>query len=107
MNDLELKKLQTRIAELERKAKLLEKSEERLELALAGTGLGLRDWNIQTDEAIFNDTWGEMPGYDPGEIIQNLEAWSSRVHPEDMPEILEKLNDHVIPGSACMVASRS
>lgn len=37
--------------------------EERFQLALKGSDLGMWDWNIMTGEVIFNACWAEMLGY--------------------------------------------
>lgn len=61
----------------------LRESEERLELALDGGGLGLWDWNLETRNVVFNARWATMLGYAPEEIEGNPLAWQRLIHPED------------------------
>ncbi|MCD4704034.1 MAG: PAS domain S-box protein, partial [Methanosarcinaceae archaeon] len=41
----------------------LQKSEERVNLAIEGSGIGLWDWRVQTGETTFNERWAEIVGY--------------------------------------------
>jgi PAS domain S-box-containing protein len=69
--------------------------EQRLNLALQGGDLGTWDWNLLTDEVIFNDQWANMKGYEPDEIEPHFSSWSKMVHPEDLPKIQEILNAYL------------
>jgi PAS domain S-box-containing protein len=69
--------------------------EERLELALWATELGLFDWNLTTDRVVFDRRWAELVGYDLSDIDQHLDSWQSRVHPDDLPFVMKVLSDHV------------
>jgi len=70
-------------------------NEERLSLALAGADLGMWDWNIITDEVYFNRRWGEMLGYKPEEIENNIKTWKKLIHPDEVNYVLEVLNAHL------------
>lgn len=72
----------------------LQKSEERLELALWGTDEGLWDWNIQTGEVYYSDRWKSMLGYEPAELIGHINNWFNLVHVDDMTAIRNVLQDH-------------
>lgn len=98
----EIQNLRERIKALEQDntklAKVLEmlrESEERLSLALDGTGLGLWDWNLETGELIHNTLWGEMLGYEPGEIEPGPEFWEGLLHPDDKDECFRTLQMHL------------
>src|SRR5262249_48799390 len=82
-------------ADLQRHAAQLRESEEQLERALRGSGLGTWDWNIKTGEVIFNSRWAEMRGFSPDEVRPHLDSWSSNVHPDDWPDTLQSLNHHI------------
>ncbi len=62
----------------------LRRSEERLNLALSATNLGLWDWNLLTDEVYFSPIWLSMLGYEADELPQKLDTWTSLQHPEDL-----------------------
>ncbi len=70
-------------------------SEERLELALRGANLGLWDWNIPADRIVINDHWATMAGYDPLEVDLTFQGWKNLVHPDDLPEMIARLNAHL------------
>ncbi|TNC74760.1 sensor histidine kinase [Rubellimicrobium roseum] len=64
---------------------------ERLAIAIDVAGLSTWDWNLITGEVAWNDGHFRLYGYTPGEVTPDYEAWSSRVHPDDLPEVEERL----------------
>ena len=81
--------------EKESALKELRDKDERLERALEGGDLGTWDWNIETNEVQFNERWAEMKGYELEEIEPHLNTWKEMVHPDDLPDAREKLNEHL------------
>ena len=61
----------------------LHSSEERLRLSLSAANQGLYDLNIQTGEAIINDEYASMLGYDPKTFKETNSLWIERLHPDD------------------------
>lgn len=59
------------------------RSEERLNLALSATNLGLWDWNLVNDEVYYSPIWFSMLGYGPDEFPGVVETWKSLQHPDD------------------------
>src|SRR5262249_5618223 len=55
------------ISDIRRVQSQLRESQERLERALRGAGLGTWDWNVKTGEVVFNSRWAEMRGFSPDE----------------------------------------
>lgn len=75
-------------------------SEERLQMALSGSDLGLWDWQLITGEIYFNPQWKAMLGYKPNEIANNFKAFEDLVHPEDflrVKSVLDAYLDGLIP----------
>ena len=70
--------------------------QERWRFALEGTGIGVWDWNIETDRVFFSPQWIAMLGYDPHDIGDSLEEWRSRLHPDDRATCLYKLERHLL-----------
>ncbi|MGE5660222.1 MAG: PAS domain S-box protein [Actinomycetota bacterium] len=69
----------------------LQLSQERLQLALEGSGLGLWDWNVSTGETYFDPHWKKMLGYEEVEAVPNhYQTWEQLLHPEDRPRVLER-----------------
>ncbi|AFY55245.1 PAS domain S-box [Rivularia sp. PCC 7116] len=62
----------------------LQKSEERWNLALLGTGDGIFDWDLSTNEAFFSTQYKEMLGYADSEVENSYQGWRDLVHPEDI-----------------------
>ncbi|OQY26921.1 MAG: hypothetical protein B6244_12135 [Candidatus Cloacimonetes bacterium 4572_55] len=70
-------------------------SETRWEFAVDGSGLGLWDWNIQTDEVFFSKQWKKMLGFEEDEISGNPEEWDKRVHLDDKSKYYEDIHKHI------------
>ncbi|MBF2027964.1 MAG: response regulator [Oscillatoriales cyanobacterium C42_A2020_001] len=73
----------------------LQRSEERLKLALEASGDGLWDWNIQTGEVYFSSSYLGMLGYAADEFPSSVETWKHLIHPEDEPWVFDTLNAHL------------
>ena len=69
----------------------LKASSERWQFALEGSGDGVWDWNLETGEALFSKRWKEMLGYAENELANNASAWSGRVHPDDLSNVMATL----------------
>ncbi len=84
-------------AEVERSELMasLQASEERLQLALAGTDQGLWDWNLVTGEVYFSAQWSQILGYTADEINGEARAWFHLVHSEDRPKVIQILKQHL------------
>jgi len=72
------------ITDKKRMIEALQKSEARWQLALQGTGDGIFDWNIATNEAFFSTRYKEMLGYEDAEVENSYEGWENLIHPEDI-----------------------
>jgi two-component system, cell cycle sensor histidine kinase and response regulator CckA len=59
-------------------------SEERLDLAMAVKNEGIWDWNLSTNDSIFDDRYYTMAGYSHGEFPQDFTNWAAHVHPDDL-----------------------
>lgn len=73
----------------------LEKQEERWQLAIRGSNDGIWDWNILTGELFLSPRWKEMLGYCDDEIEHVLQAWESRVHPDDLDRAKQAVQAHL------------
>jgi PAS domain S-box-containing protein len=73
----------------------LRESEERYNLAIAGTNAGIWDWiNIAEDKEWWSPRFYEMLGYKNGEIESSLNKFSELLHPEDRERTYELVNSH-------------
>ncbi len=69
--------------------------EERLQMALEGSALGLWDWNLSTGQTYFDPQWKKMLGYEVDEIHDNYQSWEQLLHPEDRFKVMEVLNAYL------------
>jgi PAS domain S-box-containing protein len=83
------------ITELKNTAQALADSEQRWELAVSGANDGIWDWNPQTNEVFFSERWKSMLGYHSDEIGGHVDAWISRVHPDDLEHTMHELQRHL------------
>ncbi len=77
----------------------LNKSEERLKLALEGAGDGLWDWNIQTNKVYYSSRWFKILGYRDGELNYNFDTFKKVCYPNDFKKVIEKIKSNLIKKS--------
>ena len=70
-------------------------TELRWQFAVEGSGLGLWDWNPQTNDVYFSTQWKQMLGFEDDEISNTLEEWDKRVHPEDKDQVYRDIQKHM------------
>ena len=58
--------------------------QERLDLALSATGLGLYDWNPRTGVVIYDERWAAMFGNRLEDLTPDFSSWADRIHPDDL-----------------------
>ena len=80
---------------LARRQQALRASDERWKFALEGAGDGVWDWEVATGKVVFSQRWKEQLGYSAEEVGDDLEEWSKRVHPDDMPKVMADLQPHL------------
>jgi len=83
------------ITDLKQIEEALRLSEERLKLALEGSGTGLWDWNLITNDAYLSPNWLTMLGYGENELPASSDTWNQLMHPDDRPWVLERLQAHL------------
>ena len=72
------------------------RSEERYELAVRGTGVGIWDWDVATGDLFWSDQLKRIlaPGVPEPEL--SIEAFAARIHDDDRERVLEGLQQHLI-----------
>ncbi|MBI3711264.1 MAG: PAS domain-containing protein [Proteobacteria bacterium] len=73
----------------------LRRSEERFALAEAGTNDGIWDWDLRTGAVYFSPRFKELIGCGDVDLDYNWEAWRSRIHPDDLPDVMTQLDAHL------------
>jgi PAS domain S-box-containing protein len=71
------------ITRSKRSQEALTQSEERLNLALTATNLGLWDWNLVTNQVYYSPIWFSMLGYEENELAHEFDTWTTLLHPDD------------------------
>ena len=79
---------------LEATQRLLAGTEERWRLALEAVGDGVWDWNADDENVFFSRGWKSMLGFAEDELPNRLDAWESRVHPDDRDAVRADLKRH-------------
>ncbi len=87
--------LMNEIARRSKMQELLTVSEQRLEMATIAAGLGIWDWDINTNEVYYNDQWKNMLGFAPQDLPNNFDTFVQLLHPEEKENLLQQLQKHV------------
>ncbi|RDH82306.1 MAG: hypothetical protein DIZ80_08375 [endosymbiont of Galathealinum brachiosum] len=66
-------------------------SENRLDLAMSVANDGIWDWNMETNEVLFDDRYYTMAGYQVREFPQTFEEWNKRVHKYDIEKVMNSI----------------
>lgn len=80
---VELVAVVTDISELQRAQEELAENQQRLEIALAGAGESIWEWNIESGDAFWSSDFFRQLGYAHTEFPRNAAQWLDYVHPED------------------------
>ncbi|MFP4103914.1 sensor histidine kinase [Coleofasciculus sp.] len=91
MND----ELAAQIIQREKIETSLRETEERFILAVRGSGDGLWDWNVLTQEVYYSPRFKQILGYDEQEVKNDYNFWESRVHPDDRDRVLAAMQNHL------------
>lgn len=78
----------------------LEKSDERLKLALNAGKVGIWDIDTELNEKYFSPMVFQLLGYLPWEIEPNQEVWMGLIHPEDISDVTTKIERFKKEGDA-------
>ncbi|GAB1543568.1 hypothetical protein NUACC21_62430 [Scytonema sp. NUACC21] len=70
-------------------------SEERWQLAIAGTNEAIWDWDLSTNQIFWSPHWFEMLGYEPYELNNSYDEWYKRVHPDDLEQLSAAQNAYL------------
>jgi len=90
-----LTELARRTAQLQQTEAQLRLSQERFELAIAGTNDGLWELNIATSEFYLSPRWKKILGYEDGEFPHQADEWRKRIHPSDRDRVMAAMEAHL------------
>lgn len=89
----------TDITERKRAEAALVESRTRLSQVLDAVKLGTWDWHVQSGEAVYNELWARMKGYDASEIRPHISSQENLIHPDDLAGTRKRLADHLAGAS--------
>lgn len=73
--------------------------EERWNYALASSGDGMIDWDLESGAIYLSPQWKAMLGYGEEELPNTLNTWRERIHPKDLSPTTHALETHLAGGS--------
>lgn len=73
----------------------LKKSDERYNLAVAASNLGVWDWDTVSGTVYYSDRWKTQLGYEPEELANEFSTWEKLLHPEDHERMLREVNTYL------------
>lgn len=74
---------------------MLRSSQEKLRQALHASGIGLWDWNTETNEVVFSEEGKRQLGYEQTELSNSFETWESLLHPDDHDRAIAYMQGYV------------
>ena len=88
-------KLKQEIKERRLAEKNVRKSAERYAVAIAGSTDGIWDWDIRANTVFYSDRFKEILGYTSEEFPETVDAFRSRLHPEDTDTVWAAVESHL------------
>jgi len=82
------------ISQLKNAERAIRENEIRLRFALEGANDGLWDTQMQSGTLYLSPRGCELLGYTPDEFNAAFLDWPALVHPDDMPAMIQRLNEH-------------
>jgi PAS domain S-box-containing protein len=71
----------------------LRRSQERLQLALEGSGDVLLDWDLRSGEVYLSEQWGQLVGGPQGAAVTTVRALLELVHPREQPLVQQAVDE--------------
>lgn len=73
-----------------------DRERRRLGFVIQGSNMGTWEWNLQTDETVFNETWAEMVGYSLAELEPTtIDTWKELTHPDDLERAGKTIQEYL------------
>jgi PAS domain S-box-containing protein len=70
-------------------------SDERYELAVAGSTAGIWDWDISSDSMYYSDRFKQLLGHEPEDFSDSPEEIWNRLHPDDYHAARQAVDQHL------------
>ncbi len=76
----------------------LNAAKEKLNLALESGNIGVWEWDLKTNDTIWDDRMEQMFGIEPGSFENTHKAFLNLVHEEDIAHIEKAINETIVNG---------
>lgn len=86
------------ITPIKRAEQDLHESELWLGQTVRAAHVGLWEWDLNTQKIQLSREWKHQIGYEETELGDRFEEWQSRVHPEDLPQVMEQIQNAIDEG---------
>ncbi|MFA9416250.1 PAS domain S-box protein [Natrinema sp. HArc-T2] len=83
------------ITERKERERDLRETKRRLELTLEGTNTAVWEWDLDTDEVIWNETYERLIGLEPGAFGGTFDAFTQRVHPDEVDRVVREVREAI------------
>jgi chemotaxis family two-component system sensor kinase Cph1 len=90
----------TDITKRKRAENELEEAQEKLNLALESGNIGVWEWDLKTNETIWDERMQKMFGLEPGSFENSYKAFVNLVHEEDITHIEKAIGETLINGKS-------
>ena len=77
----------------------LRRSEDRYDLAVRGSSVGIWDWDVATGKLYWSDRMKEFFGLTGDHPVEHVSAFSDRIHPDDAAFVTKALNESLENGA--------
>jgi PAS domain S-box-containing protein len=80
---------------LKRRIDDLNEAKMSLDLALQSAKAGKWEWDIETNQCFYNNTWFENLGYKPNELPAELATFKRLIHPDDFDRVISTIDEYL------------
>ena len=77
------------ISALKKRVEDLENLNDRFNLVIKGSDVGIWQWDLVTGELIWSDQLFRSIGYDPQEMCPSFSFWEQIIHPDDLSRVMD------------------
>jgi PAS domain S-box-containing protein len=70
----------------------LRESQDKLDIALENAKIGLWEWNLKTNELIWDRRTESIFGFDPGKFDKKYETFENSINEEDLPHVMNSID---------------
>ncbi len=74
----------------------LQRSQQRFEFVIKGSGAGIYEWNVKKNTLYISNEWKQILGYGPDELQEfSIADLPALMHPDDTSELNRKIKEHL------------